>query len=423
MNLREILARRDAIRVEMRSIHDAHPDGLPDAAQTRWTALEAEVASLGATEARVAAIDALDRRSAGQPVGGSGDARFDAEIRSFSLLRAIGSQVPGMHVDAGREIETSQEVARRAGRPFQGIAVPMAIFERRVLTTGLPSGGPGSNLIQTTLAADQYIDRLRAALVVRRMGARIISGLIGGLDIPRLKADATGGWVAENSALSFSDGQFDHVSLRPSHAGCISEVSRQMLLQSSPDVEQLLRDDFAAVLAQTLDQAAINGTGSGQPRGILNTSGVGSVAMGTNGGALTFDSMADLIGSVADQNAEFGNMGLVTNTKVRRAAAKLKDSQSRPYGTEVVFQGVPTAFSNNVPAGLSKGTSAGICSAAIYGNWGDLIIGMWSELDLLVNPFETTAYSKGNVQIRGMMTVDIQVRHPESFGAIQDILA
>jgi HK97 family phage major capsid protein len=198
-----------------------------------------------------------------------------------------------------------------------------------------------------------------------------------------------------------------------------------MLLQTSPGVEDLLRQTMAANLAVALDAAAIAGPGTGnQPTGILSTSGIGSVAGGTNGGALTYSNVADLQGQVADVNAEMGgSMAFVSNTKVRRAAAKLLDSQNRPLGLPTIFQGLPTAFSNVVPSNLTKGTASGICSALVYGNWSDLLIGLWSELDVLVNPFESTAYTKGNVQVRAMMTCDIAVRHPASFAAILDILA
>jgi hypothetical protein len=87
-----------------------------------------------------------------------------------------------------------------------------------------------------------------------------------------------------------------------------------------------------------------------------------------------------------------------------------------------VFQGVPVAYTNLVTSAGTKGSGTGL-STLLYGNWSDLLIGVWSELDILVNPFESTAYSKGNVQIRAMMTVDIAVRHPESFAAITDIVA
>ncbi len=423
MTMLEILAKRDAIRVEMRSIHAAHPDALPTEAQTRWTALESEAAALALSEHRQAMVDDMDRRATGQPIQGS-DRSFDHEVRQFSIVRALAGAAGMPGVDAGREREISAEVARRSGRQFQGVAVPLAALETRVFTTGNPAGGPGSNIISTDVLANQTIDRLRASMVVRQLGATVLSGLTGNVAIPRVKADATATWVAENAAITATDPQTDQVTLAPKHVGSITEFSRNLLLQSSPDVEQLVRGILAQVLAQSLDAAAIAGTGaSNQPRGVLNTSGIGSVAMGTNGLAVTYDAVADLMGTVADANAEAGSLAFLTNTKVRRAVAKLKDTQARPLGAEVVFQGMPRAFSNNVPANLTKGTSSGVCSALIYGNWADLLIGLWSEIDVLVNPYESTAYSKGNVQVRAMTTCDISVRHPESFGAIQDILA
>lgn len=421
--IREILSRRDAIRTEMRSINTTHPDGLPVEVQTRWTTLEAEAEGLNQAEHRQAMLDDLDRRAAGQPLQGA-DRSFDSEVRQFSIVRALAGAAGMPGVDAGREREISAEIARRSGRQFQGVAVPLAALETRVFTTGNPAGGPGSNIISTDVLANQTIDRLRASMMVRQLGATVLAGLTGNVAIPRVKADATATWVAENSAITASDPQTDQVTLAPKHVGSITEFSRNLLLQSSPDVEQLVRGILAQVLAQSLDSAAIAGTGANnQPRGVLSTSGIGSVAMGTNGAALTYDALADLMGAVADANAEAGALAFLTNTKVRRAAAKMKDSQNRPLGTGVVFQGQKVAYSNNVPATLTKGSASGICSAVIWGNWSDLLIGIWSEIDVLVNPYESTAYSKGNVQVRAMTTCDITVRHPESFAAIQDILA
>lgn len=362
---------------------------------------------------------------------GTGDRRLDGALADYSLTRALAGAA-GLGVDWGRERELGAEIARRSGRQFQGIAVPMSVFRQpvrgmageRILTTTLPGGAAGGNLIETTLDNTQFIDLLRRALVIRNLGATVLSGLRGNLDIPRQTATATGSWVAENATITASDPGFGKVSLTPKHCGAITELSRNMLLQTSMDVEQLIRQDLAALLAETLDIAAVAGTGaSNQPRGVLNTPGIGSVAMGTNGAALNFDAVADLLGVVADANAELGALSYLTNTRVRRAAAKLKDSQNRPLGMDTVFQSMPRAFSNVVPNTLTKGTSSGICSALLYGNWADLMVGYWSELDVLVNPFESTAYAKGNVQVRAMLTADIVVRNAASFGAIQDILA
>jgi hypothetical protein len=53
----------------------------------------------------------------------------------------------------------------------------------------------------------------------------------------------------------------------------------------------------------------------------------------------------------------------------------------------------------------------------IFGNWNDLLIGYWSAFEVLVNPYEATAFAKGNVQVRGILSADVAVRHPQSFTA------
>lgn len=425
--LKDLLERRSNTIAAMRQL-TASPAGtggdLSDEQGAKFDEMRADLTKLEKDIERAQVLTDAERRMAGQSVTGSGDANLDRELRNFSLVRAIAGQAGIQGVDAARERELSAEIARRAGRPFQGMAVPMAVFhqtlEQRTLTVG--SDPAGGYLVQTDVAGAQFIDRLRAALVVRRLGARVLTGLVGNLDLPKLTDSATAGWVAENTALTPSNQAFGKVSLTPKHCGAITELSRNMLQQPSIDVENLVRADFAQILAAAVDVAAINGSGAGaEPQGILGTADIGDIAMGANGGALTADKVRDLIGTVDDANAGEGALSFLTNTKVKTAALKLKDGQGQYLGLPTVFGGAPSAFSNNVPSNLTKGTSVGVCSPLIYGNWSDLILAYWSELDILVNPFEATAYAKGNVQIRAFVTMDAAVRHPESFAAIQDL--
>jgi len=118
-------------------------------------------------------------------------------------------------------------------------------LEQRVVT----AAGEAANIISTDMRGDLYIDALRARMVTRRLGARVLSGLVGNVDIPKLDASATAAWVADNAALVANDPDFNKVQLTPKHAGMITEFSRSTLLQSSPDIEMLLRarrDELAA---------------------------------------------------------------------------------------------------------------------------------------------------------------------------------
>lgn len=425
MTIHEVRQRIEALRVEARGLMTTAGDGAWDpVAETRFAAIEVETANLRTAERRAAFVDDADRRSTGQPVPGTGDTHLDRMADGVGILDAVRAQMGGTDAAAGRAREISQELERRSGRKAQGMFWHMGQpMEQRTLTTALPVAGPGGALIPTDYRPDMFIDRLRNATRVRALGATVLAGLSGNVVIPRRKASMVAGWVAENSPLNVSDPAFNGVSLTPKHAGLITEYSRNMIMQASPDVEALARQDMALILAELLDAAAISGTGTGnQPLGILNTAGIGSVSMGTNGGAVTFDALADLMGAVVDANVSGAAMGYLTNTKVRRAAAKLKTTYGEPLGLDVMFQGERAEFSNLMPSTGTKGTGTGL-SSAIYGNWSDLLIGVWSELDILVNPYLSSSFQSGNVSIRAMMTVDVSVRHPESFAAITDIAA
>ena len=76
--------------------------------------------------------------------------------------------------------------------------------------------------------------------------------------------------------------------------------------------------------------------------------------------------------------------------------------------------------SNNVPSNLSKGTGTNL-SAVIYGNFADLLIGLYGTLEILVDPY--TDFAKGTTGIRALQSIDIAVRHAESFAAMKDAIA
>ncbi|OJY68610.1 MAG: major capsid protein [Sphingobium sp. 66-54] len=406
MKTSDLIEQRAAIVARMSAAHEADDNGAFEAAETELRALDARLE-------RQRKIDAADRAELGTPI--NGDHKLTSEIRSkFHIGRAIAGAA-GLSVDWGFEREMQAELAKRAGRAAEGVFIPTECFETRALTTTT-----GAELVPTEHRPDQYINALVASAKVRTLGATVLSGLTGNLSIPRETDSPAIGWVAENTALTADDADFDSITLSPKHAGALSEWSRNMLLQASPDVEALLRRMLARNLALAIDKAAINGSGVGaEPRGILNFAGIGNVAVGINGGPLTGDLARDLIAAVDILDAPTNSRAFLSTPAVKAAATKLKDGQGNYMGLPTVFAGERAEFSNSVPSGLTKGTGTGL-SAVLYGDWSELLIGIWSEIDILVNPFESIAYSKGNVSIRAMATVDTALRHVASFAAIKD---
>lgn len=293
---------------------------------------------------------------------------------------------------------------------------------QRDLVVGTPTAG--GNLVATELLASSFIDLLVNALSVMQMGATMLSGLQGNIAIPRATGGSTGYWVAENGAPTESQQAFDQVALTPKTAGAYVDYSRRLLLQSSIAVEAFVRMDIVRTMALLIDLAGLAGTGaSNQPRGVLNTSGIGSVAGGTNGLAPTWDHIVALETAVANANAPAGSLGYLTNTKVR---GKLKTTQkfSGTNGQEIwqggELNGAPARVSNQVPSNLTKGTSSGVCSAIVYGNWSDLLIAMWGGLDIMLDPYAGAL--AGTRRVIALQDVDVNVRYPVSFSSMQDAL-
>lgn len=398
MKTSDLIEQRAGIVARMSAAHEADDNAAFETAET-------ELRNLDAKLDRLRKIDAAERQEAGIPL--SGDSKLETELRTrFSVTRAI-AHAAGLPVDAGFEREAQAELAKRAGRSPEGLFIPTEVFETRALTTST-----GSELVSTDHRPDQYISALVASSIVRGLGARVLSGLRGNVSIPRETDSPAIGWVAENASLTPDDANFDAVTLAPKHAGALSEWSRNMLLQASPDVEALLRNMLARNLALTIDRAAIRGGGANEPVGVLATSGIQTVTSPTS----IWEGIAEAVAKADAENV--GAMrAILTTPELRKSAALARDVVNRPYGVPAVFHNLPTAFSNQVPKTLGAGAEHGL----IYGDWSELLMGIWSEIDILVNPFESTAYAKGNISIRAMATVDIAVRHPKAFVSIEDV--
>lgn len=348
------------------------------------------------------------------------------EARSFSFMRAINALAnPGdrkAQAEAAFERECSDAFAGKNGRSAQGFFVPVEV-QRRDLEVTTANSSTGGKLVATDLVS--FIDALRNKMVVTSLGAQMLSGLVGQIAIPRQTAGATAYWVAESGAPTESQQTIDQVTMNPKTVGAFTDISRKLMLQSSIDVEAFVRNDLATVLALAIDLAAINGSGSNnQPTGILATSGIGSVAGGTNGGAPTLANMIDLETAVSVANADVGSLAYLTNAKVR---GKLKQTfKNATYGDVPVWgdgnmvNGYNAAVSNQVPSNLTKGTASGVCSAVLFGNFADLIIGQWGALDLMVDPYSNS--TSGTVRVVALQDVDVAVRHAESFAAMKDAL-
>lgn len=403
MKLRELQEQRSGKIAEMRQINEQAANDNRDLSgeeRKRFDALDGEVRSLNARLSDAEKLQEFERLEArGETVSGDGAPR--QSLDNYSLSKALSESRSGGLT--GLEAEWHQELARDRGE-VRGVMVPTQIIlggETRALTTA----GTAGNLVSTDLAA--MTDRRRAALKVESMGATILRGLTGNLDLPRLAGSGTSGWVAEHTNATRSDATFGKKSMAPKTVTAEYELSRRMLLQANQALEPILRADLGYLLAQALDSASIQGGGTNEPTGILSDVNVTTVT----GGAFTSDIAADLIAALETDNVT-GTTGFLTNTGVMATARKIKDSTGRVIPLSELFHGERVESSTQVPADIGVGSDK---NALIYGEWASLYIGYWSGVDLLINPYHADVASKGGALLHAFLDADVVVRHPEGF--------
>ena len=357
----------------------------------------------------------------------------DKEVRSFSFVRAIKAlsnpQDRRAQEDAAFEFEVSEAAAKKEGRTSRGLLIPVdVLYGKRDLTTSTASGtAKAGNLVATDLLAASFIDVLRNKMVLNTLGAQFLTGLNGNVAIPRKTSASSAYWVAENSAPTESTNApaFDQVTMSPKTLGAYVDISRRLMLQSSLDIENLVRNDLATSIAVAMDGAAVAGSGSNKPTGVLNTSGIGSVTLGTNGAAPTWAMVVNLVKEVETDNALTGSAAFLTNGQVK---AKLSTTARQSSGVEGNFilgpdmanlYGFPIYVSQQVPSNLTKGSGSSL-SAMLFGVWSDLLIGQWSGIDILVDQYSGS--NAGTVRVVAFHDCDFAVRHPESFAECNEIV-
>lgn len=359
-------------------------------------------------------VPSEDPRNLGVDVGMSQD-----EVRQYSLLRAISASVTGNWRGAELEREASDAVADALQREPRGFFVPHQVLQAQY--RDLTVAGEGANIVATDLLAGSFVEMLTNRMMVRQAGAQVLSGLVGDIDIPAQVGGVTTYWVDETTQVTESDVDLDQISMTPKTIGAYTEVTRKMLKQSSIDVEIFLRNDLATAIALGIDLAALHGSGaSDDPTGIAATTGVGSVAIGTNGGAMTWDDVVQLESEVAADNADVGRLAYMTNALMRgyfKRTPKLSGVLPFIWGDgDTPLNGYRAMVSNQVSAALTKGSGSAL-SAVFFGNWADLLIGLWGELDILTDLVDVQT---GKIGLAAFHDADIAVRHASSFSVCLD---
>lgn len=373
------------------------------------------------------------------------------DAKRYSYARAIlvaAEAAEGKRRENCLELEVSDELEKRMPQSYKrlgGIFMPTSLRnsniqseygkgatlseeQRAKLDMLLRAGGSGTIDSQTanyikevvfTQYGGELINILRNIALTVRMGARVLTGLSSPVGFPRQTQDVTAQWVAENSGsdVTGSNVKTDLVTLTPKTLQAATAYSRQLLVQSSVDVEAMVRESIAAAHALAWDKAALHGTGtSNQPTGIYNATGVSSHAFSS--GMPTYQDLLAMEDIVAEGNAYLGALGWLTRPKFASKAKGILEfnvNGSRKIWEGTILEGEMDGYvaraTNQVRNDLGSGSNE---IGLIFGNWNDLLIGQFGgAMEMIVDPY--TLKKQGLIELASFQMCDIAIRHPASF--------
>ena len=334
------------------------------------------------------------------PIGGSREEEAKVTKR-YSVLNVLRHASGDKSVDIGFEREINDECRKADMGSRQGgnFIIPHAVLGN---TRDFTVSGTSSASVSTDLHAGDFIDLLRTRIAIGEAGVKFMTGLVGDVAIPKMTAGSTGYWVAENGAITESQPTLGQVTGSPNTCGVMTDISRRLLLQSTPDAEALVRDELVARIARTVQIAVFQGTGAdGQPSAITNASGINNPAIAV-AGTPTYAEILAFRGAIMADNAEQDGQKWIGTAEVwEKLAATKKDAGS---GDFVLNSETDRMLGRDYLTTEDVGANS-----LFFGAWNSVCVGVWGAgIDL--NLDTATLSSSGGLRIVGLQDVDVMVR-------------
>ena len=376
-----------------------------DNSDTEISNLEGEIEKAEKHEERQRRFAGL----AGASVGGGEGAEVEKIAKRYSFLLAARCAADGIAL-TGVEKEMNDEAIREAkslsldfisnNRSF---SIPSKMVRATGQTVTEESGKFGGQLVgQESRLVEGFVPRL----FLEEAGASMLTGLVGNVALPKF-SDYEYNWLSEREAVTLNAEPIDGPVLKPKRAAAGVAISQQLLLQTSVAVENVIYNKLREAAARALNKAALNGSGSKDPLGILNMTGI-QLAAATAEQASSYEAIVELWGLIAGANADAGNEVFILNSKLAAALKTTKkDAGSGRFVMENgLIDGQKTIVTNLVDelAGLQT---------LIYGNFSELYIGQWGGVNFVADPY--TGAGSGEVRLYSNLFADVQSANPKAF--------
>lgn len=358
-----------------------------------------------AKEEADAAVAAYEAKRAALPVVKGLDQK---DINSFSFAKLARGLVTRDFSECAYEADLCKEAAKTISKDMStttdsagGFIVPVQIMENMIIP-----------LLQKRITA--------LSLGVQRLP---LSG--SPVQIPKITTAATAYWVAENTSVTANDLAFGQLNMTPHAVASRVILSNRLINLSNPAAEQITRAQIAKDLGIAIDAAIYTGTGaSGQPTGIVQTSGINTVtSFGSYKAITAYGKLLDMIQELSVDNVELTNARWAMHSSVYTALAQIVDGgatginlERRLFGAGAL-NGAQTllGYQYTITNQLTAVTGSATSNTMLFGDFSQCYLGEWGTMVLRSSDVAGDSFAKMQTQIMAAMEVDVGVAQPSAF--------
>jgi len=275
----------------------------------------------------------------------------------------------------------------------------------------------------------QLVELLKARAVVRSLSPMVLNITSDTVIVPRMTGAATAHWVEEDESKTASDQTFGQIKMVLKEVAAVTRVSNNLLADSSPAVDAVIRKDLVEQLQLAEDLAFLRGTGGAQPMGLSNLPQVGSVILGTpNGASPNVDNLKDAQYAIDVNNGTY--TAWIMHPRTKTTVSKLKDANGQYIWSDAkartgdpdMLCGLPVKLTTQIPINITCGTNTD-CSQIFLGAWPEFIIAqkVGSTIELSLSEHEGDSFIKDRTAIRATLRMDGAPRQPNCFYVINGV--
>jgi hypothetical protein len=295
----------------------------------------------------------------------------------------------------------------------------------------------------------ELIPLIRNASAVDRAGAKQVPLPAQGKWVaPRITGPSTGYWITENTAISESNPTTGMVSMQAKKLGVLIRVPNELFKFASAASDAMLREDIAKTLALGYDYACLYGTGSGQPKGLINYTGTNELidyatttpapsGVDTNGNNVYPEDGYMMAALVEDRSFDVDGFKWIMRGKMKgtvvsyRTGAAAATDQAGPFAQDLTralgFRAPPNwcgydiVTSSQVRNTVTKGNRSN--NSEIFGGvWNNLIQGIYGAMEFATATQGDTMFAADQSMIRGILYCDSVLRYPGSFVWYKEVI-